>query len=257
MLFKQGYTIPLSFRVFGSPKVTALVIRTGFTTIKGSLVRGILYPRPNKFKFYTDSYKFIAVLALISFIGFLASIPAFLEENMQAWEIAIRSLDLITITVPPALPIAMSIGTSFAIKRLRKRRIYCISPPRVNVGGKVTTMVFDKTGTLTEEGLYVYGFRLAKGYNNQMATFDDFKSSLDDFIPNDLCSNEQVYQKVKDSEHTLFIEGLASCHSATYVDGELIGDPLDVKMFEATGWVLEEPSAGTHVDEPVIYLSNK
>lgn len=30
---------------------------------------------------------------------------------------------------------------------------------------------------------------------------------------------------------TLFLEALATCHSITYVNNELIGDPLDVKMF--------------------------
>jgi len=35
---------------------------------------------------------------------------------------------------------------------------------------------------------------------------------------------------------TLFLEALASCTAITYVNGSLIGDPLDVKMFEATGW---------------------
>jgi hypothetical protein len=34
---------------------------------------------------------------------------------------------------------------------------------------------------------------------------------------------------------------MASCTAITYVHGSLIGDPLDVKMFEATGWVLDEP----------------
>ena len=33
---------------------------------------------------------------------------------------------------------------------------------------------------------------------------------------------------------------MATCHSITYVNGELIGDPLDVKMFQATEWILEE-----------------
>ena len=28
---------------------------------------------------------------------------------------------------------------------------------------------------------------------------------------------------------------MAACHSLTYIDGELSGDPLDLKMFEATG----------------------
>jgi cation-transporting P-type ATPase 13A2 len=53
----------------------------------------------------------------------------------------------------------MTIGTVFAINRLKRKKIYCISPPRVNVSGRVNLMVFDKTGTLTEDGLQVYGFR--------------------------------------------------------------------------------------------------
>ena len=39
---------------------------------------------------------------------------------------------------------------------------------------------------------------------------------------------------------TLFLEGMASCTAITYVNDELVGDPLDVKMFESTGWVLDE-----------------
>ena len=33
---------------------------------------------------------------------------------------------------------------------------------------------------------------------------------------------------------------LASCHSLTLIDNELIGDPLDIKMFQSTTWELEE-----------------
>ena len=53
----------------------------------------------------------------------------------------------------------MTVGTVFAINRLKKKKIFCISPPRVNVSGRVSLMVFDKTGTLTEDGLEIYGFR--------------------------------------------------------------------------------------------------
>ncbi len=65
----------------------------------------------------------------------------------------IRCLDLVTITVPPALPAAMTAGTAFALARLKKMKIFCISPTRINVAGRVNMMVFDKTGTLTEDGL--------------------------------------------------------------------------------------------------------
>ena len=33
---------------------------------------------------------------------------------------------------------------------------------------------------------------------------------------------------------------MATCHSLRSVDGELVGDPLDLKMFEFTGWSFEE-----------------
>ena len=33
---------------------------------------------------------------------------------------------------------------------------------------------------------------------------------------------------------------MSACHSITYVNGELIGDPLDVKMFQSTKWDLDE-----------------
>jgi len=36
------------------------------------------------------------------------------------------------------------------------------------------------------------------------------------------------------------LESMACCHGLTMVKDELIGDPLDIKMYEATGWEFEE-----------------
>lgn len=33
---------------------------------------------------------------------------------------------------------------------------------------------------------------------------------------------------------------MATCHSLRVVDDKLLGDPLDIKMFEFTGWYFEE-----------------
>lgn len=44
----------------------------------------------------------------------------------------------------------------------------------------------------------------------------------------------------RNKNSTLFIEALACCCAVTYVNGALIGDPLDVKMFESTNWILDE-----------------
>jgi cation-transporting ATPase 13A2 len=154
----------------------ALVVRTGFNTSKGSLIRSILFPRPNNFRFYQDSFRFIGVLAFISLLGFLVSFQFFIQAGVSWRVIVIRALDLITIAVPPALPATMAIGTSFAISRLRKWSIFCTSPPRVNICGKLNVMCFDKTGTLTEEGLDVLGVRLSSANQEN----EDFNRTLND-----------------------------------------------------------------------------
>jgi cation-transporting ATPase 13A2 len=60
-------------RLYGGSKVTGLVVRTGFNTAKGMLVNSILYPKPNQFRFYNDSFKFIGIMFVIGAIGFTFS----------------------------------------------------------------------------------------------------------------------------------------------------------------------------------------
>lgn len=101
-------------------------------------------------------------MVILAFLGIVFTLPFLIDEEYRAEDIVIRELRLFTITVPPALPAAMNVGTIFTLSRLKRQKIFCISPPRINVSGRVSLMVFDKTGTLTEEGLHVYGFRPLK-----------------------------------------------------------------------------------------------
>jgi cation-transporting ATPase 13A3/4/5 len=55
-----------------------------------------------------------------------------------------RTIDVITIAVPPALPAALSAGLVYAQNRLKKERIFCISPRSINICGSINTVVFDK-----------------------------------------------------------------------------------------------------------------
>ena len=116
----KKYTLYSGTRVIqsreqGNTHCLALVIRTGYVTTKGALVRDILYPRPTKFKFYQDSLTFVAAMALVGLLGFAGTLPVLIKLGLGTAKLVDKSLDLITITVPPALPATMSVGVAFAI----------------------------------------------------------------------------------------------------------------------------------------------
>lgn len=137
-------------------------------------------------------------------------------------DVLIKALDVVTIALPPALPAAMTVGKLYGLVRLKNHQIFCINSRVINVSGSVNCVCFDKTGTLTEDGLDMWGI-----------------------VP---IMNGLLQEPVKViatlSKQSPLIRGMASCHSLTIIDGELAGDPLDVKMFESTGWSLEEPEVG-------------
>ncbi|XP_033335850.2 polyamine-transporting ATPase 13A3 isoform X1 [Megalopta genalis] len=205
-------------RCHGNGPVLARVIRTGFHTNKGGLVAAILYPPPADFKFDQDSYKFIGILAFIASCGFVYTILSKASRGITVGDIAIKALDIITIVVPPALPAAMTVGKLYAQSRLKRAQIYCINNRVINVSGSINCVCFDKTGTLTEDGLDMWG--IVPSTNSVLG------------------EPERSIPKLKN--HPLF-EGMLVCHSLTLIDEQLCGDPLDVKMFESTGWLLKEP----------------
>lgn len=63
---------------------------------------------------------FVGVMAILAVLGFCVSIKFLIESGHKPVDIVKKSLDLITITVPPILPSAMTIGTVYSIQRLKK-----------------------------------------------------------------------------------------------------------------------------------------
>ncbi|KAJ5502001.1 ATPase P-type K/Mg/Cd/Cu/Zn/Na/Ca/Na/H-transporter [Penicillium fimorum] len=211
----------------------AIVMRTGFLTTKGALVRSMLFPKPSGFKFYRDSFRYIAVMGMVAILGFVASFVNFVRLGMAWHLIIIRALDLITIVVPPALPATLTIGTNFALSRLKKQNIFCISPQKVNVGGKLDIVCFDKTGTLTEDGLDVLGARIV----TRGKMFSELLSEKSDGFLRPSPNADSAYD-IEKQRKLMYV--MATCHSLRVVDDELLGDPLDVKMFQFTNWTFEE-----------------
>lgn len=155
-------TIVLQTRCCGNEKVLARVVRTGFNTSKGELVKSILFPRPIEFRFYEDSVRFVLYLFGIAAVGMIYVVRLYEERGASVKTIIVRALDIITIIVPPALPLAMTAGQVYSQSRLKKKNIFCISPQRINVCGKLKLVCFDKTGTLTDDGLTMHGCRECK-----------------------------------------------------------------------------------------------
>ena len=227
-------------------KLLGLVTETGFSTIKGNLIRSILYPKKMDEKFEKDSYKYIAMMSILCIFGFAVSIP-FLRRTQEWPDIIKKSLDLITTAVPPSLPACLGIGISYSIQRLKKQKIMCIARDRVNIAGKVNILCFDKTGTLTEDHLDIYGYRAvkmkSKSQDFQFTPFikEAYQNSSDAYNYYKQKRTNKKQQKDKNKDLNLFfVECLATCHCATYVNDKIIGDPVDVKMFESSGWTLHE-----------------
>ncbi|CAH8649471.1 unnamed protein product [Schistosoma margrebowiei] len=194
-------------------RVLAVVIRTGFMTTKGELVRSIMFPKPMKFKFTQDAYQFLGALCGVALVGLCVSVYLMYWNKKELYYIILRPLDLVTIVIPPILPVAMSVGIVFAQRRLRNHGIYCINPSVMNVCGVINLTCFDKTGTLTEDGLDLWG---VVPNRDGVLGKPEFEPSKLDYGP--------------------LVECMATCHSLTRIDGVLSGDPLDVKMFQSTKW---------------------
>ncbi|CAH2356001.1 vacuolar cation-transporting ATPase Ypk9p [[Candida] railenensis] len=233
--FLYNGTKLLKMKSHNEEPVTAVCIKTGFNTTKGSLVRSMLFPKPVGFKFYEDSFKYIGFMAIIAALGFIYSTYNFIQIGLDKKVMVLRALDIITIVVPPALPATLTIGTTFAINRLKAKQIFCISPTRVNVGGKIDVFCFDKTGTLTEDGLDILGVHVANNATGRKEII------FEDLIP----EVKQLTKSVDTGKHStnnnkFLLSCMASCHSLRLIDDELLGDPLDAKMFEFTKWNFEE-----------------
>ena len=227
-------------------KILAIVCDTGFRTFKGSMLSSVIFPKDEDEDFRRDSLKYIIFMVIICFVGYFASLKSLINAKISEKELLLRFFELFTSAVPPSLPTCLSLGMSYSLYRLKKYNIFCINRERITLLGTINTIVFDKTGTLTENFLDINGFiptRINETSNS--FEFKDFNSDLKEYyniIKEYLITkkeNKLYYSKNKDLLQ-LYIECMATCHCISTINGKLIGDPIDVKMFENTEWILED-----------------
>ncbi|ETL92785.1 hypothetical protein L917_08961 [Phytophthora nicotianae] len=206
-------------RVFNNDKVCkGVVINTGFSTGKGELFRSILFPKPITFEFERDSYRYLAILWIVAIAAFIKQLVAGFHVGTPFVATLVTSLSLITVAVPPALPLVLTSGIGFSMHRLHQRGIFCIDSQRVNSCGQLSCFCFDKTGTLTKEHLSFVGV----------------------VSTNHISSTEQVL----DTTHSLEIMSgirlaMATCHGLSEHRGVVHGYPLEIEMFKATHYSMD------------------
>lgn len=88
---------------------------------------------------------------------------------------------------------------------------------------KLSFSFIRQTGTLTEDGLEVWG---AIGVESEVRG-----------ASKDLWLGSPCHQISELDERGALMAALATCHSLTYINGQLNGDPLDMQMFQSTKWV--------------------
>lgn len=98
-------------------RVLALAVRTGFLSRHGRCIRSLVFPNRPGFNFNSQAMFYIKALFFITLLGVFLSIVTGLLFHFPRTIIIIRSLDLFTDSIPPALPAVLSIGIGIAINR--------------------------------------------------------------------------------------------------------------------------------------------
>ncbi|KAI9294142.1 hypothetical protein K502DRAFT_292701 [Neoconidiobolus thromboides FSU 785] len=193
----------------------AYVLKTGFGTSQGKLVRTMVYSTERESANNAEALLFILFLMVFAIA---ASAYVWIEgsknEERKKSKLVLDCILIITSVVPPELPMELSLSVNTSLLALSKLAIFCTEPFRIPFAGKVDICCFDKTGTLTSENLVVEGV----AYDN-----------------NDLKTINPANKVPQTS--TLV---LASAHALVLIPDGIVGDPMEKATLEAIGWEINK-----------------
>ncbi|CAB9527936.1 Probable manganese-transporting ATPase catp-8 [Seminavis robusta] len=212
--------------------VVGLVLRTGFETAQGSLLRTIAHSSNSVDNVHSsDTFVFIFLLLCCA----VASASLVLQdgwgdETRNRFRLTLHVVIIMTSVIPPELPMELSLAVTNSVTDLMRRcQVYCTEHYRIPWAGLVDVCCFDKTGTLTSDRMRLKGVRL--------------------FEPDGLEHLNEEKALVKPGEDDLpweTVRVMAACHSLAIrlartkagVTSQLIGDPLEQAVLKDTGYQL-------------------
>lgn len=202
----------------------AVIVKTGFETSQGSLVRTMIYSTERVSANNVEALWFILFLLVFALAASWYVWQEGVQKDRKRSKLLLDCILIVTSVVPPELPMELSLAVNTSLAALSKFAIFCTEPFRIPFAGRVDIACFDKTGTLTGEDLVVDGIAgLSLGRRGVVTESDGAQSAI---------------TKVPDCglETTLV---LATAHALVKLDeGEVVGDPMEKATLTSLGWTL-------------------
>lgn len=202
----------------------AVVVKTGFETNQGSLVRTMIFATERVSADNAEALYFILFLLIFALAASWYVWQEGVEKDRKRSKLLLDCVLIITSVVPPELPMELSLAVNTSLAALSKFAIFCTEPFRIPFAGRVDIACFDKTGTLTGEDLVVDGIAgLSLGQKGTSVEKDGAHTDL---------------KKVGEVGHETTLV-LATAHALVKLDeGDIVGDPMEKATLDSLGWTL-------------------
>ncbi len=204
----------------------AVVVKTGFETSQGSLVRTMIYSTERVSANNFEALLFILFLLIFAIAASWYVWQEGVARDRKRSKLLLDCVLIVTSVVPPELPMELSLAVNTSLAALSKYAIFCTEPFRIPFAGRVDIACFDKTGTLTGEDLVVDGIAgLGLGRS-------DIKAEAEP----DGAQTTLTPVSAAGVDTTLV---LATAHALVRLDeGGIVGEPMEKATLASLGWTL-------------------
>lgn len=202
----------------------AIVLKTGFETNQGALVRTMIYSTERVSANNVEALLFILFLCVFAIAASWYVWVEGVKQDRKRSKLLLDCVLIITSVVPPELPMELSLAVNTSLAALSKYAIFCTEPFRIPFAGRVDVACFDKTGTLTGEDLVVDGIAgLFLGRQDVPTEKDGAQSLL-----------TRITDTGLETELTL-----ATAHALVKLEeGDVVGEPMEKATLQSLGWTL-------------------
>ncbi|KAI8583860.1 hypothetical protein K450DRAFT_220303 [Umbelopsis ramanniana AG] len=191
-----------------------VVVRTGFGTSQGKLVRTMIYSTERVTANNVEALLFILFLLIFAIAASWYVWNKGVENDRNRYKLLLDCILIITSVVPPELPMELSLAVNTSLVALSKFAIFCTEPFRIPFAGRVDVCCFDKTGTLTGEDLVLEGVSVADANG----------------------ANTTLIPATEVPKETSWV--LASAHALVQLEDGIVGDPMEKETLKALQWQL-------------------